>query len=147
MSTENTTFDLEWAKRGGVFVYKTVVDPIWTAKLIGVHKSGMLNIVFTTDLSTERCFRDDMRMATRAESDAAGAEYIEPPVGAEELAELRKDKQRLDWMTHIDHQGVMCKTFNNGYICAQLDGNDWYDDGDDFETARDAIDYAMAGGE
>jgi hypothetical protein len=78
LQIENTTFDLEWAKRGGVFVYKEVVDPIWTAKLIAVHKIGMLNIVFTTDLSTERCFRDDMRMATRAECDVAGVEYIEP---------------------------------------------------------------------
>ena len=88
-------FDLEWAKRGGVFVYKTVVDPIWTAKLIGVHKSGMLNIVFTTDLSTERCFKDDLRMATLAECDAAGVEYIEPPVSAEELEELREEIERL----------------------------------------------------
>ena len=36
-----------------------------------------------------------LRMETRTECEAAGVEYIEKPVSAEELAELRKGSERL----------------------------------------------------
>lgn len=39
-----------------------------------------------------------LRMATRAECESAGIEYIERPVSAEELAELREDKELLEWI-------------------------------------------------
>ena len=141
-TVEQTTFNLEWAKRGGVFVYKGVVDPIYTAKLIEVHKSGMLEIVFTNDFSHERCFKDDLRMATRAECDAADVEYIEPPVSAEELAELRKNKEMLEFiLTHrLEVSDKNTRQYGRGWVVTDCKNKPW---SFNRENPIDAITEAM----
>ena len=105
LTTESTTFDLDWAKCGGV----------WLLKGKGLQKDYFFvgyveieNRIYMTNAANgdgESLLKKDLahvRMATRAECDAAGVEYIEPPVSAEELAELRKDSERLWLLTELE---------------------------------------------
>ncbi|AXF86674.1 hypothetical protein DTO96_102429 [Ephemeroptericola cinctiostellae] len=96
-------------------------------------------------------------MATREECEAAGVEYIERPVSAEDLAELREDKERLDWFinqpdfvrvsTNLDVDDDFCEIDGSEHTeirCAQYIG-------DSCEISRgasprEAIRAAMKGG-
>ena len=92
---ENTEFDLEWAKRGGVFVALDNQVP---------HHFAFFG--FTCDVVVKRSIKKirgyvvggwrtfsesyaPTRMATRAECEAAGVEYIERPVSTEDIEHIR----------------------------------------------------------
>ena len=88
---DHAKFDLEWAKRGGVFVvlylptmyslYYTIVQQrvvqIKSKKTIEVWSSDTPGIEVVTDLEKHPEFI--VRMATPSECAEAGIEYIEPP--------------------------------------------------------------------
>ena len=89
---DHAKFDLEWAKRGGVFVvlylptmdslYYTIVQQrvvqIKSKNAIEVWSSDTPAIGVVADLEKHPEFI--VRMATPAECEAAGIEYIEYPV-------------------------------------------------------------------
>ena len=92
---ENTEFDLEWAKRGGVFVARD--NQIhhhfdffgFTCGLV-VRRS--VKMVGGYVVGCWRTFADSyttVRMVTRAECEAAGIEYIERPVSTSEIEHMR----------------------------------------------------------
>ena len=89
---DHSAFDLDWAKRGGWCIVRGEV-----CKLI----SKATYISSDTDTLFVRAIAE--RMATREECAVAGIEYIEP-MQAEidsleaQLAEARKDSERLDWI-------------------------------------------------
>lgn len=83
LTTESTPFDLDWAKCGGV----------WLLKGKGLQKDYFFvgyveieNRIYMTNAANgdgESLLKKDLahvRMATRAGCDAAGVEYIEPPI-------------------------------------------------------------------
>lgn len=82
---------------------------------------------------------------------AAGVEYIERPVSAEELAELRKDSERLNAMISMvgENQIVGIEKQDEEWLLSKYDDADaaptfvWKCCGD---TTREAIDAAMKGG-
>lgn len=98
---ENAEFDLEWAKRGGVVYYSgwtgemllkfvtmgTNEEAIYSGQdgeeLIGYDQT-VIWFDFKGNILMEQSiggmFR--VRMATRAECESAGVEYIEPPMRA-----------------------------------------------------------------
>lgn len=89
---ENTEFDLEWAKRGGVVKHvkphsRYRAETFEYYKLVG-HTENPKIIYFTlagTGLSRLALMEDwhfdgYIEMATKSECEAAGVEYIEPPV-------------------------------------------------------------------
>ena len=89
---DHAKFDLEWAKRGGVFVvlylptmdslYYTIVQQrvvqIKSKNAIEVWRSDTPVIEVVTDLEKHPEFI--VRMATPDECKAAGIEYIDPPI-------------------------------------------------------------------
>lgn len=81
-----------------------------------------------------------MRMATPDECEAAGVAYIEPPVSAEELVELRKDKEWLDFMSSTVSSVYFSSSHGGMYLVMLNDiilGTG--------KTPREAIDAAMKG--
>ena len=113
LTTENTTFDLEWAKIGApvVFMGKYGNKLVTYYNVIIPQPSDMepsypfidLTIEFNSvSTSLLRLSPADLRMAARPECESAGVEYIEKPVSAEELAELRKDSERLWLLTELE---------------------------------------------
>ena len=95
---DHAKFDLEWAMRGGVLI---CADPESTKKLFKFVRNIDLEKIEVTVLGwLDGCpvtnfweSKTIFRMATPKE---AGIEYIKRPVSDEELAELRKDRERLD---------------------------------------------------
>lgn len=96
-TTENTTFDLEWAKRGMVvhIIYakdkESKALSTFAAKrlheiAIMIRGKWIKDFLGSYDLEKLLTFQEDyeVRMATRAECDAAGVEYIEPPLNSED---------------------------------------------------------------
>jgi hypothetical protein len=122
---KNTEFNLYCAKRG------MAVIVCWDDGEAMYFLSRRENTFENVNTDFDDFFELDdlpsnpMRMATRAECEAAGVEYIEPPVSAEELAELRKDSERLYFIL------ARCEVVFNGT---------------GFETLSQ-LDAAMKGGE
>ena len=83
LTTENTTFDLEWAKIGAALIGK---DDKVLFLAQGTHRSGCVYVYPANPVNGPSVRRITLRnpsflhMATRAECDAAGVDYIEPPV-------------------------------------------------------------------
>lgn len=129
---ENTEFNLELAKRGMAVI--VCWDDGEAMYFLSRRKNTFENVNTDFDdfFELDDLPSNPMRMATRAECDAAGVEYIEPPVSAEELAELRRDRERLNWVVKIDHESS---------------GQYRFDGGSFFDDPREAIDVAMKGGE
>ena len=88
---ENTEFDLEWAKRGGLLINK--------GRLCKYTKGGGEQAIHISPISHSPlriiCMQAGCRMATREECESAGIEYIERPVSGQELVELREEIERL----------------------------------------------------
>ena len=145
LTTESTTFDRELAKIGKVVLLQYTVEsgngPYTQSNLAIVRETNDANkfsalIVDDEDIDGPLAgyaylnppHDEDftiVRMATPKESEAAGVEYIERPVSAEELAELRKDSERLYFIL------ARCEVVFNGA---------------GFETLSQ-LDAAMKGGE
>ena len=140
---ENTEFNLELAKRG------MAVIVCWDDGEAMYFLSRRENTFENVNTDFDDFFELDdlpsnpMRMATRAECDAVGVEYIEPPVSAEELAELRMDKERLDFLEQ--NAGYCFTKFSDPHqSVVSRRGGDEIGAG---SAQREAIDAAMKGGE
>ena len=100
---ENTEFDLEWAKRGGVLrLHEELADG---ATILGkCARTNEVNVcvIFLAPykfFSTIDVFSvENLRMATREECESAGVEYIDRPGSDQELAELRENKERIKFL-------------------------------------------------
>lgn len=135
---DHSEFDLEWAKRGGVvyaefevgyhfqtkdgetcggglYFYERKRNLFSTVKRLGEYDcfsaSKNADGVFSLSNVVSQCHGTCviLRMAAPKECEAAGVEYIEKPVSAEELAELRKDSERLEFVLarcSVDCDGV-----------------------------------------
>lgn len=96
-----TNFNLEHAKRGcvvSIFNIYDMTNRVYLCRLIEDNEYYDLQSSWTIEVGDEYLIKG---MATLEEWEAAGFKrenYIEPPPSSEELAELRKDKERLDWM-------------------------------------------------
>ena len=110
LSVERIPFDLEWAKRGGVISTAVNEDPA-LAKLLTTKSDGrVLFMFFVKHEENEKWHygflqKDELhflQMATHEECEVAGVAYIEKPMSAEELAELRKDIERLWMLTELE---------------------------------------------
>jgi len=102
---DNSAFNLEWAKRGGVFVvlylptmdsfYYTIVQQavlqIKSKKTIEVWSLDTPAIEVVTDLEKHPEFI--VRMATPAECEAAGIEYIARTASEQSLSDLQQRAQ------------------------------------------------------
>ena len=143
---ENTEFNLELAKRGMAVI--VCWDDGEAMYFLSRRKNTFENVNTDFDdfFELDDLPSNPMRMATRAECDAAGVEYIEHPVSAEELAELRKDSKRIDWL--IEHSEMFyyhpakCEYCVSHYFLDTTDDKVVY-----AKNPREAIDAAMKGGE
>ena len=147
---ENTEFDLEWAKRGGVFVARDnqVTHHFdffgFTCGLVVKRTLKKVSGYVVGDWRTFSESYTPMSMATRAECEAAGVEYIERHVGADELVELCKDRKRIDWL--IEHSDMFyyhpakCEYCVSHYFLDTTDEKVVY-----AKNPREAIDAAMKG--
>lgn len=96
---ENTEFDWEWAKRGGVCITPGGTIILYSQRgALAVNRypnSGDGNCDFFWGMPRkgvtieEQAYMSELRMATRAECEAAGIEYIEPPMSAEDMEHIR----------------------------------------------------------
>ena len=105
---DHAKFDLEWAKHGGVFVvlylptmdsfYYTIVQQevlqIKSKKTIEVWSSDTPGIEVVTDLEKHPEFI--VRMATPAECEAAGIEYIARTASEQSLLDLQRRTQAAE---------------------------------------------------
>ncbi len=86
-------FNLEWAKRGGVVNTSVNEEPSFAKHLTTKPDGRVLFQFFVKNDESEQwhfgfIYPNDfhvLRMSTRAECEAAGVEYIEPPVDVEVL--------------------------------------------------------------
>ena len=111
---EHVPFDLEWAKRGGIVAADWEDGSTFLYYLNKKsNKFENLNFEFDDFFEADKDFVSGglLRMATTAE---AGVEYIEKPVSAEELAELRKDSERLDYLLN-DGGAIVGKQLNGEF--------------------------------
>ena len=96
---ENTEFDWEWAKRGGVCITPEGTIIIYSQRgALEVNKYpnsvdgdcdffwGMPRKGVTIE---EQACMSELGMATRAECEAAGVEYIDRPVSTEDIEHMR----------------------------------------------------------
>ena len=149
---DHSAFNLEWAKRGGVLI---CADPESTKKLFKFVRNIDLEKIEVTVLGwLDGCpvtnfweSKTIFRMATPKE---AGIEYIKRPVSDEELAELRKDRERLDAiedMVRNSRTGVTFKHENyseDGYVVERGFNITRYHFRSELEkTLREAIDNSM----
>ena len=88
LTAENTTFDLEWAKRGGVVVGKNKYDHTFIGKYLTNSRREVELYDYKTGWLIWELKENYLRMATRAECDAAGVEYIEPPLNSEDKSAM-----------------------------------------------------------
>ena len=88
MNNERTPFDIEWAKRGGICaiddedIGKTTLYIFTQRGFIALNRRGrdfFWEMPIHGDLY-KQAIDSDMRMATCAECEVAGLEYIEPPL-------------------------------------------------------------------
>ena len=133
---ENTEFDLEWAKRGGLLINK--------GRLCKYTRGGGEQAIHISPISHSPlrilCMQQGCRMATREECESAGIEYIERPVSAEELAGLREDSEQLAFLTQQRGEDAnFIDTYASGGM-VKLGNGGW------FKTPREAIRAAMKGG-
>ena len=88
MNNEHIPFEIEWAKRGGICaiddedIGKTTLYIFTQRGFIALNRRGR---DFFWEMPThgdlyKQAIDSDMRMATCAECEAAGVEYIEPPI-------------------------------------------------------------------
>ena len=133
---ENTELDLEWAKRGGV-VHSIGYELMkYGGKIFSDGSMLMLQIVMCH--SPVSVSKRSLRMATRAECESAGVEYIERPVSAEEL---RDDQEMLDFL--IKNPSARIES-EDGYAVQLVVGNyGAYTTWGEGATPREAIDAAM----
>lgn len=143
---DHAKFDLEWAKRGGVFVvldlptmyslYYTIVQQIAvqieSKNAIEVWGSDTPVIEVVTDLEKQPEFI--VRMATPDECAEEGVEYIEPPYA--ELEELRKDRDLLQFC--LDNDTFPVKDQSGAYIMSK--DNEFFSVSD---SPRKSIELAM----
>ena len=152
---ENTELDLEWAKRGGV-VYAEKANIIylclWTKtnddrRLVAIA-SKFRGYCFQTGSDNGKTsllhhqYVNVLRMATRAECESAGVEYIERPVSAEEL---RDDKEMLDFL--IKNPSVRIESEDGDAVQLVVGNYGAYTTWGEGATPREAIRAAMKGGE
>lgn len=160
---DHSVFDLEWAKRGGVvYHYGDFCRYICDGEnyneiragqdgefLIGVEKTvGLVSILTTEKVENSSYY---LRMATPAECAEAGVEYIEPMHAdidslEAQLAEARKDSERLDWVVGScnDYGFDVCA---NNTMISRLYWIAGIDEIAHGKTPREAIDNAIKGGE
>ena len=75
---DHAKFDLEWAKRGGLVLFKTQNE---VCKHVAVDACG--NHIIAPIIiygQTHACIEGDLYMATPQECADAGIEYIDPPI-------------------------------------------------------------------
>lgn len=175
MKTESTKFDLEWAKRGGCVILRKKFedDSEVCCKLFNPHgdwgsfisirpngeSSEVISCGYSsTDDSLDCDEYEVVRMATRDECTAAGAEYIERPVSAEELESLREDKVMLDFIISQDNFVMFNEAYDIDEEHTEIDGTEHFEmiaaryigDGEEISrgaTPREAIRAAMKVGE
>ena len=142
---DHSAFNLEWAKRGGVLI---CADPESTKKLFKFVRNIDLEKIEVTVLGwLDGCpvtnfweSKTIFRMATPKE---AGIEYIKRPVSDEELAELRKDRDRLDWIFNNSKPIIAEK---NDFDCNMCTAELWFSSDGCSGTMlenRDELDNAM----
>ena len=147
LSVERIPFDLEWAKRGGVISTAVNEDPA-LAKLLTTKSDGrVLFMFFVKHEENEKWHygflqKDELhflQMATHEECEVAGVAYIEKPVSAEELAELRRDSERLDFIcdNHAESRPTMGGSYYAFFQKFMRPAKG--------DTPREAIDSAMKG--
>ena len=164
MNNKNTEFDVGWAKRGGVVYGKYDFGGNYLFRLVDCHISRNEYLLYPL-FCFEKMYNDRLglraiflgsdameRMATREECAAAGVEYIERPVSAEELADLRKDRVLLEYIIGASEFYVPAleQTSAGEFSLLLLEDNgggvylrDTYFEG---ATPREAIRAAMKGG-
>lgn len=159
---DHSVFDLEWAKRGGVIkVYSLVykqpntihqykdMDYFGMAKFIDDETDGTVNVYMLNKRTSVNKTTTFLAMAKPSECEKAGIEYIEPPaIQAEidlleaQLAEARKDSERLDWVVgSCDDYGFDISA--NNTVINRLYWTDAIDEIARGKTPREAIDNAM----
>jgi hypothetical protein len=153
MNTEQMPYDSSRAKIGAyIKTLESTSSKSYLCKL--VHESSntcslaSVRMKYSSDENFDRhpCIKlleydyDSLVMATRAECEAAGVEYIEPPISADELTELRKDRRLLE---HLISSGKAVHTSSLGAFFCSKHSMSW----DVYASPREAIYASMKGSE
>ena len=147
---DHAKFDLEWAKRGGVLMM-TTGNVLALMKVVEGNYFLIADFFKDDDIGWRKNSPpshylhggEDLRMAIPAECEAAGIEYIKRPVSDEELAELRKDRDRLDWIFNNSKPIIAEK---NDFDCNMCTAELWFSSDGCSGTMlenRDELDNAM----